>query len=276
MRRTRQNLFFGIVLLTLLTTLPALAEPRFPTRVFFTFWDSFSKNFVSGDFDGDGDKDLAGVIGGSFDTVTVLLGNGDGTFSSRVEFPTGDEPEAIDRGDFNGDGVIDLVTANGSELSEGDAALRLNEIWRDAFTGELHHHFERFQDTQEAKLGLTDEHIDSLRFTTEPKGLAAGAMNDTQHEILRALTETYVYRLPDRLAEIEMQKITGESFSSLHLAWAGGDDPSRPHYYRIQGHRLLMEYDNTARDANHIHTVWRDPVNDFGMDALSAHRHHEH
>ncbi len=101
-------------------------------------------------------------------------------------------------------------------------------------------------------------------------------MNDTQHEILRALTGTYVCRLPDRLAEIQMQKITGESFSSLHLAWAGGDDPSRPHYYRIQGHRLLMEYDNTARNANHIHTVWRDPVSDFGMDALSAHRRHEH
>jgi len=171
---------------------------------------------------------------------------------------------------------IDLVTANRTVLSEGDAPLRLNEIWRDAFTGELHDHFERFQDSEEAKVGLTDTHIDALRFTTKPKGLAAATMNPAQHAILRALCETYVCRLPDRLSEVEMQKITGESFSSLHLAWAGGDDPSRPHYYRIQGHRLLMEYDNTARDANHIHTVWRDPVSDFGMDALSAHRRHEH
>jgi hypothetical protein len=88
--------------------------------------------------------------------------------------------------------------------------------------------------------------------------------------------DTYVGRLPDQIAENEMNKITGQSFSSLHLAWAGSDDASRPHYYRVQGHRLLMEYDNTVRDANHIHTVWRDPVGDFGMDALSAHRRHEH
>lgn len=26
----------------------------------------------------------------------------------------------------------------------------------------------------------------------------------------------------------------------------------------------LAEYDNTQRDVNHVHTVWRDPENDFG------------
>jgi hypothetical protein len=171
---------------------------------------------------------------------------------------------------------IDLITANRTVLSEGDAPLRLNKIWRDEFTGELHDSFERFQDSEEAKVGLTDKHVDSLRFTTKPKGLAASGMTHAQHEILRALLDTYVARLPDQIADKEMKKITGQSFSSLHLAWAGSDDPSRPHYYRVQGHRLLMEYDNTARDANHIHTVWRDPVGDFGMDALSAHHRHEH
>jgi hypothetical protein len=30
------------------------------------------------------------------------------------------------------------------------------------------------------------------------------------------------------------------------------------------------------RDANHVHTVWRDPVGDFGTDALGAHRRQEH
>jgi len=171
---------------------------------------------------------------------------------------------------------IDLVTANRTVLSEGDAPLRLNKIWRNEFSGELHDVYERFQDSEEAKIGLTARHIDSLRFTTKPKGLAAANMNEAQHQMLQALLETYVGRLPDSLADTEMKKITGSAFSSLHLAWAGGNDPARPHYYRIQGHRLLMEYDNTARDANHIHTVWRDPVGDFGMDALSAHRRHEH
>ena len=40
---------------------------------------------------------------------------------------------------------------------------------------------------------------------------------------------------------------------------------------RIQGARLLAEYDNTSGGANHIHTVWREPVGDFGRDLLARH-----
>jgi hypothetical protein len=101
-------------------------------------------------------------------------------------------------------------------------------------------------------------------------------MSASQQEILRALMDVYVRRLPDHIADGEMAKIVGHSFSSLHLAWAGSEDPGRAHYYRIQGHRVLVEYDNTTRDANHIHAVWRDPVADFGADALSAHHREAH
>ena len=34
---------------------------------------------------------------------------------------------------------------------------------------------------------------------------------------------------------------------------------------------LLIEYDNTQNDANHIHSVWHDPRGDFGADVLGAH-----
>jgi Protein of unknown function (DUF3500) len=44
-----------------------------------------------------------------------------------------------------------------------------------------------------------------------------------------------------------------------------------PHYYRLQGPRLLIEYDNTQRKANHAHSVWRDPSADFGLDVLGEH-----
>ena len=39
---------------------------------------------------------------------------------------------------------------------------------------------------------------------------------------------------------------------------------------------MLVEYDNTQRDVNHIHAVWRDPEGDFGEDVLAHHRltHH--
>jgi hypothetical protein len=53
--------------------------------------------------------------------------------------------------------------------------------------------------------------------------------------------------------------------------WAGGFEPGQAHYYRLHGPTLLAEYDNTARNANHVHTVWRDPRGDFGGDALARH-----
>jgi Protein of unknown function (DUF3500) len=171
---------------------------------------------------------------------------------------------------------IDLVGANRTILAEGDGPLRLARVWREEWGGEILDRFEQFQDSAEAKVGLTDSHIDALRFTTAPKGLPAAAMTASQQELLRALLGTYVRRLPDEVADREMAKVTGSSFAALHLAWAGSLEPGRPHYYRIQGHRLLVEYDNTTRDANHVHTVWRDPVADFGMDVLGAHRRREH
>ena len=78
-------------------------------------------------------------------------------------------------------------------------------------------------------------------------------------------------RLPDQVADEAMKKISGPSFPALHLAWAGSDDPDRPHYYRIQGSTFLLEYDNTQNNANHVHAVYRDFNNDFGIDWLARH-----
>ena len=66
---------------------------------------------VAGDFKGDGRTDLAVANTGS-DDVSVLLGNGDGTFQNQVPYATGFEPSAIVAGDFNGDGRTDLAVAN--------------------------------------------------------------------------------------------------------------------------------------------------------------------
>ena len=46
------------------------------------------------------------------DTVSVLLGNGDGTFQPQVTYAVGLVPDAIVAGDFNGDGRTDLAVAN--------------------------------------------------------------------------------------------------------------------------------------------------------------------
>ncbi len=70
---------------------------------------------VAGDFTGDGHLDLAVADSGS-NTVSVLLGNGDGTFLPAVTYAVGSEPFAIAGGDFTGDGRQDLVVSDGDGI----------------------------------------------------------------------------------------------------------------------------------------------------------------
>lgn len=65
---------------------------------------------ATGDFNGDGILDFA-VVNSSDNTVSIILGNPDGTFAPRVDYPTGSDPAAVVIGDFNGDGKPDLAIA---------------------------------------------------------------------------------------------------------------------------------------------------------------------
>ena len=67
-----------------------------------------------GDFNGDGRLDLAlsNYNIGRGNSVAVLLGKGDGTFRKYVSYQTGSAPESVATADLNGDGMLDLVTAN--------------------------------------------------------------------------------------------------------------------------------------------------------------------
>ena len=66
---------------------------------------------VVGDFNLDGKIDIAVANQGS-NSVSVLLGNGDGTFGAAQSFTVGSQPTAIAVADFNGDGKPDLAVAN--------------------------------------------------------------------------------------------------------------------------------------------------------------------
>ena len=69
-----------------------------------------------GDFNGDGRPDLA-VANVDSNTVSVLLGNGDGTFQAAVNYGVGTKPFSVVVGDFNGDGKPDLAVTNaGSDM----------------------------------------------------------------------------------------------------------------------------------------------------------------
>ena len=167
----------------------------------------------------------------------------------------------------------DLVTANRTTVAVGDRVIPLAGIWRD----------ERFPDPDEqAKLQALSDAIDeaagfrepdhrAVAYTAEPKGVPAAELDAGQRELLRALLGTYLDRVP---VEVSASRRYDDDavLDTVHIAWAGSTALGAPHYYRLQGSRLLIEWDNTQRGANHAHSVWRDPGADFGLDVLARHR----
>jgi len=69
------------------------------------------QGLVTGDFNLDGKLDLAAA---NFDTntISVLLGNGDGTFQAHVDYAVAASPMGLTTADFNRDGILDLAVAN--------------------------------------------------------------------------------------------------------------------------------------------------------------------
>ncbi len=171
----------------------------------------------------------------------------------------------------------DLVGANRPSLSDGDLPIPLPQIFRREFDGELGERLQRSQDKLNQEIDLGPADLDAVSYTHRPKGLAARAMDADQRDMLDALLRLYVNRLPDDLADEEAAKFAGGALDDVHLLWAGSLEPRKPHYYRLHGPTLLAEYDNSARDANHVHSVWRDPRGDFADDPLARHRaEHDH
>lgn len=68
-----------------------------------------------------------------------------------------------------------------------------------------------------------------------------------------------------------MKRIADAGIEQMHFAWIGADDETKPHYYRLQGPTTIIEFDCTSGTADHVHTIWRDPANDFATNILRAH-----
>jgi len=109
-----------------------------------------------------------------------------------------------------------------------------------------------------------------------PSGIRHDQLDAEQRTAMERLIRHYVDRFQPDVAQGAWDRLSGADLASTTFTWAGPDEPGRGHYYAIRGPGLLVEYDNTQNGANHIHSVWRDPTNDWGEDVLAEHYRRDH
>jgi hypothetical protein len=107
-------------------------------------------------------------------------------------------------------------------------------------------------------------------------GVAYSALTSGQQKALWKLIEEYAFAQTASLGQARIATLKKDGVDTIKFAWMGVAEKGGPHYYRVQGARFAIEYDNTQNNNNHIHAVWRDYNGDFGRDLLAEHYKADH
>lgn len=95
-------------------------------------------------------------------------------------------------------------------------------------------------------------------------GIAYADLKDDQRAMLKAIVESYAEDMPLEVSAAWLSEIKKAGVDAIKFAWFGPLDRSQGHAYRIQGPTFLVEFNNTQNNANHVHSVWRSMLGDFG------------
>ncbi|MEV5838739.1 DUF3500 domain-containing protein [Nocardia sp. NPDC052112] len=179
---------------------------------------------------------------------------------------------------FHKSAVSDIVSGNRPTITHGDTMMHMQDLWRGRFTDPaLRDLVDDIDRRAEEGSGYTEADHAATAIYIPPTGLSARDLDPDQRGILRNLIDLYSGRAPSALADAHTAHYAADDvLDHVHFGWAGSLQAGEPHYYRIQGPELLIEYDNTQRNANHAHSVWRNPRSDFGLDSLAEHRRLAH
>jgi hypothetical protein len=102
-------------------------------------------------------------------------------------------------------------------------------------------------------------------------GLQARQMNARQKQMLVALIDEYLTRMPADVAAEYRRPLQGSGLDEVSFQWAGSTEPGQAHAYIVQAPAFLIEYAQIRNNTvGHVHTVWRDFRGDFGGDILGT------
>ncbi len=97
-----------------------------------------------------------------------------------------------------------------------------------------------------------------------PQGIGADRLTADQRRMLRSLLEAYAASMPADVAH-QWLKDVEEAGTAIQFAWTGAPSRDQPHAYTVRGEGFLVEFNNTQNDGNHIHSLWRNTLGDFGL-----------
>ena len=102
--------------------------------------------------------------------------------------------------------------------------------------------------------------------TIQPEGIQATELSEKQRELLLDLASEWTGIANEAIAKTKLEEMR-KNVTETWFAWAGPTEKGAPAYFRIQGPTVHIEYapQRLGGDATrHIHTIYRDPTNDYG------------
>jgi len=96
----------------------------------------------------------------------------------------------------------------------------------------------------------------------QPEGIRASALSPAQQTLLIDIVREWAGIITDAFAEPRMAEIRS-NLAQTYFGWSGPTTNGSGAYFRIQGPTLVIEYAPQG-SIDHIHTIYRDPTNDYG------------
>ena len=97
----------------------------------------------------------------------------------------------------------------------------------------------------------------------QPEGIRASALTPAQQTMLLDLVREWAGIVNDAFGEPRMAEIR-TNLPQTYFAWSGPTTGGSAAYFRVQGPTLVIEYAPQQGSVDHIHTIYRDPTNDYG------------
>jgi hypothetical protein len=150
----------------------------------------------------------------------------------------------------------ELVTS--MTAAQRGKAVVSSEAPRDIFTGNIN---------------KPEDQWEAWRATLMPQGIRVSELNEVQQHWVRRILDEVVGVYRPELADEYLKSIDAKTLS---FAWLGATERGAPHYFRLQGEDFVFEFDNVQDNGNHVHSVWRNKSEDFGMHLLGEHYRTSH